>query len=187
LPNKKVGTQKTVSDAIQDLPKMKVVKNGRRSHQQIGEEIILNHEPRFHNDRDISIFKELAKDLARKERKYKTVEDLKKLYTEKTGKTSSVHKYHVLDPNKPSNTIVAHLHRDGLRHIHPDPNQARSITVREAGRLQTFPDDFEFLGGMGDQYKMIGNAVPPLLAKVIAESLYELFDKCSNNNKSSIM
>ena len=60
--------------------------------------------------------------------------------------------------DKPSNTIPAHLYKDGLRHIHPDPNQARSITVREAARIQSFEDDFEFLGSKGDQYKMIGNA-----------------------------
>ncbi|WP_134198246.1 DNA cytosine methyltransferase [Meridianimaribacter flavus] len=63
---------------------------------------------------------------------------------------------------------------DGLRHIHPDPEQARSITVREAARLQTFDDDFEFLGSKGDQYKMIGNAVPPLFSKIIAEVVHEL-------------
>jgi DNA (cytosine-5)-methyltransferase 1 len=67
------------------------------------------------------------------------------------------------------------LYKDGLRHIHPDPNQARSITVREAARLQTFDDDFEFLGSKGDQYKMIGNAVPPQFAKIIAETIFELF------------
>ena len=72
---------------------------------------------------------------------------------------------------------MAHLHKDGLRHIHPDPQQARSITVREAARLQSFPDDFEFLGSMGDQYKMIGNAVPPKLAQSVAFSLNQLLSK----------
>ena len=67
-----------------------------------------------------------------------------------------------------------------MRHIHPDPEQARSITVREAARLQSFDDDFEFLGSRGDQYKMIGNAVPPQFAKIIAETLLDinkLFEK----------
>jgi len=75
--------------------------------------------------------------------------------------------------NLPSNTIPAHLYKDGLRHIHPDSKQARSITVREAARLQTFADDFEFLGSMGAKYKMIGNAVPPEFAKKIALALNE--------------
>ncbi len=64
----------------------------------------------------------------------------------------------------------------GLRHIHPDPEQARSITVREAARLQTFDDNFEFLGSRGDQYKMIGNAVPPKFSKLIAETVCEIFE-----------
>ena len=93
------------------------------------------------------------------------------MYTQRTGKKSGVHKYNVLESNKPSNTIVSHLHKDGLRHIHPDEKQARTITVREAARLQSFPDDFEFLGSVGEQYKMIGNAVPPLMSVVIAKSL----------------
>ena len=77
----------------------------------------------------------------------------------------------------PSNTIPAHLYKDGLRHIHPDPKQARTITVREAARIQTFDDDFEFLGSKGAQYKMIGNAVPPKFSKKIAEVILTLYDE----------
>ena len=64
-----------------------------------------------------------------------------------------------------------------MRHIHPDSKQSRSITVREAARLQTFSDDFEFLGPVMAQYKMIGNAVPSEFAKIIAQSLFELINK----------
>jgi DNA (cytosine-5)-methyltransferase 1 len=169
--------KKTVKDAISDLPKMRVVNKGRQSHAVAEKNTALNHIPRYHSMRDIEIFRELALDVTRKDKKYKSVEDLKKLYTEKTGKQSNVHKYYVLQPDKQSNTIVAHLHKDGLRHIHPDPAQARSITVREAARLQSFPDDFEFLGNMGDQYKMIGNAVPPKLAQSVALSVNILIQK----------
>jgi len=167
----------SVKDAIFDLPKMRIVNKGKRSHEVIGKNNITNHTPRYHSVRDVEIFKELALDLTREKRKYKTIDDLKKLYFEKTGKKSNIHKYYVLQPDKPSNTIVAHLHKDGLRHIHPDPKQGRSITVREAARLQSFPDDFEFLGSMGDQYKMIGNAVPPKLAESVALSLNQLLQK----------
>nr|WP_307838369.1 DNA cytosine methyltransferase [Bacillus sp. TH23] len=88
-----------------------------------------------------------------------------------TGKNSNVHKYHVLRWDKPSNTIPAHLYKDGLRHIHPDSTQARTITVREAARLQTFDDDYEFISSAGDNYKMIGNAVPPKFSEKLAEAI----------------
>jgi len=136
---------------------------------------LLNSVPRFHNKRDISIFRMLAEDIKSGKKKYLKTDALKALYTSKTGKTSSVHKYYVLRNDEPSNTIPAHLYKDGLRHIHPDPKQARSLTVREAARLQGFDDDFEFLGPMGAQYKMIGNAVPPYFAMTIAKTLHKLF------------
>lgn len=136
-----------------------------------------NHEPRSHSKRDIEIFKLLANDIKTGVEKYTSSQALIQLYKEKTGKDSNFHKYHVIRENKPSNTIPAHLYKDGLRHIHPDPEQARSITVREAARLQSFDDDFEFLGSKSDQYKMIGNAVPPKFAKIIAETILEIFEK----------
>ena len=87
---------------------------------------------------------------------------------------------HSTTRNEPSNTIPAHLYKDGLRHIHPDPKQARSITVREAARLQGFSDDFEFTCPIGAQYKMIGNAVSPVFAHRISKVLYNLLEKTKN-------
>ena len=118
----------------------------------------------------------LTEDILSGTEKYISSKALIQLYKEKTGKDSKFHKYHVIREDKPSNTIPAHLYKDGLRHIHPDPEQARTITVREAARIQTFDDDFEFLGSRGDQYKMIGNAVPPKFSKVIAEIVYDTLE-----------
>ncbi len=174
---------KSVSEAIGDLPGFtpldeKTRVNGTNySHYPLSYDGILNHEPRFHNIRDIGIFRMLAEDIQSGRFEYISTEKLKKLYTEKTGRESNIHKYYVLREDEPSNTIPAHLFKDGMRHIHPDPAQARSITVREAARLQSFDDDFEFLGGRMYQYKMIGNAVPPTFAKVIADALYILIRK----------
>ncbi|WP_102385109.1 DNA cytosine methyltransferase [Vibrio cyclitrophicus] len=178
LNSYKVDIKATVDDAIGDLPQIFPIENAvaRTSHQvEDSKQNALNHEPRFHNARDIEIFNLLAEDIRSGRNEYVHSDALKKLYTEKTGKSSSVHKYHVLRPNLPSNTIPAHLYKDGLRHIHPDPEQSRSITVREAARLQTFADDFEFCAAQGANYKMIGNAVPPLFAKYVALAVNELF------------
>lgn len=179
IPSFRVKNKKTVKDAISDLPSFfpsKTDKNRKKiSHLPTGSEVS-NHYPRYHNSRDIEIFKELAADIHKGSEKYITVDDIKKLYTLKTGKVSNIHKYYVLRWDQPSNAIVAHLYKDGLRHIHPDFKQARSITVREAARLQSFDDDFEFLGSMGEQYQMIGNAVPPKFALILAKGLRSLME-----------
>ena len=91
---------------------------------------------------------------------------ISELYEKKVGSKSPIHRYHVLEPDLPSTTIIAHLYKDGNRFIHYDSSQSRSITVREAARLQSFDDDFDFVGSQGNAYQMIGNAVPPQLAKL---------------------
>ncbi len=187
---KSKATEKPLNSkiAFENLPKIypcSVESDQSHSVKLNGTPLPKNHEPRMHSLRDIEIFELLANDIKSGENKYISSNALIELYKKKTGKDSNFHKYHVIREDKPSNTIPAHLYKDGLRHIHPDPKQARSITVREAARLQSFDDDFEFLGSRGDQYKMIGNAVPPVFSKIIAETIVEIF-ATTNHKKNEL-
>jgi DNA (cytosine-5)-methyltransferase 1 len=96
------------------------------------------------------------------------------LQTHKNTK-SFLDRYSVVDPDGCSHTVVAHISKDGHYYIYPNPiptiENARSITVREAARLQSFPDDFYFEGSRGAAFKQIGNAVPVVLAYKIAKEL----------------
>ncbi|EJM2425826.1 DNA cytosine methyltransferase [Staphylococcus pseudintermedius] len=183
LPKKKEKL-KTVQDAIKDLPPIYPVENDNKRQAYMNDSTINGHTSRYHNLRDKKIFELLAEDIVNKTNKYTNANELKKLYFEMTGKKSNVHKYHVLRWDKPSNTIPSHLKKDGLRHIHPDPLQKRTITVREAARLQTFDDDFLFKESQMANFEMIGNAVPPYFAKKIGEILPEFINSIYNFEKA---
>ena len=135
------------------------------------------HKARPHNLRDIVIFSLMKAGTTSahffSDNNFYSDTDLRKKLQDLYPYDSSKHvdTYVKHDPNKPSKTILAHLAKDGLRFIHPE--QPRTFTPREAARLQSFPDDFNFRGPMISQYRQIGNAVPPLLAKAIGEAIYK--------------
>lgn len=83
--------------------------------------------------------------------------------------TKFPNKWRKMEPDLPARTLMAHLGKDSYSHIHYDSDQARTISVREAARLQSFPDGFRFSGTMNPAFRQIGNAVPPLLAKAVAQ------------------
>ncbi|MCO7396476.1 DNA cytosine methyltransferase [Enterococcus lactis] len=91
------------------------------------------------------------------------------------NKKSFLDRFKALDGNSVSHTIVAHISKDGHHYIHPDVSQNRSITVREAARIQTFSDDFYFESSRTSAFKQIGNAVPPVLAEKLSKTILKLF------------
>jgi DNA (cytosine-5)-methyltransferase 1 len=125
--------------------------------------ILFNHCARNHNTRDLEAYQTMnegedALDLYRKKPELM-------IYSTENFST----KYYKIKKDDPSPTILAHLRKDANSFIHPEDN--RGISPREAARLQSFPDDYRFLGSFGIQFEQIGNAVPPQLAKILADAI----------------
>lgn len=180
LPKYKSKKTVTVQEAIGDLPPCLPYYDEEHHKRHISHSTpicsVTWHIPRYNNMRDMDTFRILADDLSSGRCEFNS-QRISELYEEKVGSKSPIHRYHVLNPNEPSTTILAHLYKDGNRFIHYDAMQCRTITVREAARIQSFPDDFDFIGNRGNAYQMIGNAVPPKLAKAVAESISELLEE----------
>lgn len=167
------GSVKTVKDAIGDFPPLypldKPIKAGRKniSHTSNPNPLYSQHEARYLCLRDIGVYRrwvtEGLNSLSQKEKI--------NFYFNVTGHKTLYAKYKSLEWNKPAQTVVAHLCKDGHMFIHPDASQARSITIREAATLMSFPLDYDFLGSNAMCYKMIGNAVPVLFAEGIANGI----------------
>ncbi|MDP9211490.1 MAG: DNA cytosine methyltransferase, partial [Thermoproteota archaeon] len=128
------------------------------------------HITRPNTKRDLDIYK-IALEKHSKGRLLKYNELPKHLVTHQNIK-AFLDRFKVVDSNaRAAQTIVAHISKDGHHFIYPDKKQLRSLSVREAARLQTFPDSYKFEGSRTAQFKQIGNAVPPLFSSILAKEL----------------
>ncbi len=186
---KTVNIWKIKSDLFADLPSLKPG-GGKKLMQYTtgltsylekfeirnGVDFVTQHITRPHNERDLSIYKiAIQKWLNNGERlKYSDLPENLKTHN---NQESFLDRFKVVDPDGCSHTVVAHIAKDGHYYIYPDLEQIRSLSIREAARIQSFPDDYYFEGGRSAAFRQIGNAVPPLMATSIAESIKNLLMK----------
>ena len=176
---------RTVRDAIEDLPsllpgegKEEIDFKPTKWNEYLDElrdkefDKLYNHLARKHNEKD----RERYRILSENNWQLKHLSDVRPDLIHHDPKHFG-NRYTVQDYDKPGKTVVAHLYKDGNLFIHPDPSQERTFTVREAARVQSFPDDFKFVGARTHQFKQVGNAVPPLMAKAIAKAIREILDE----------
>lgn len=177
---------KISKDLFSDLPKLK---NGQGSMGPVsysnelteylkyskirnGQDFTTQHISRPNNENDLEIYR-IAVDLWR-EKKRLNYSTLPERLIKHKNTTSFTNRFQVVNGDGISNTVVAHIAMDGHYYIHPDAKQNRSISIREAARLQSFPDDFYFEGSRTAAFKQIGNAVPPLMAEGIAKKIKDI-------------
>lgn len=173
-----------VWDALRDLPKLAPNDKsegpyredpspylkwaGIRSKKEVP--VLTWHETRPQTERDLGIYAKAIRIWDEEGRRLRYPEDLDESEVTHTNITGFVDRFKVVGKNERySQTVVAHIQKDGHYYIHP--KQCRSISVREAARLQSFPDNFFFEGPRTSAFRQIGNAVPPLLAERIADSV----------------
>lgn len=180
-----IKTDAVVNDLFQDLPALHpgesnnkynkakasryVTNNGIRTT----DDVLTLHNCRPNIERDIKIYRR-AVELWNDGHKRLNYNDLPEELKTHKNRHSFVDRFKVVEGDEPCcHTILAHLSKDGHYFIHPDIEQNRSITVREAARIQSFPDSYFFEGPRTSQFVQIGNAVPPMMAKGIAIGIFE--------------
>ena len=192
-PNfEKIENKYLVKDVLEDLPKTKpdrmIEGEGKyrtETNQYLidsnireeGFNILTQHETRMHNERDIEIYKEAINSWNKDQTRlcYRELATRRPELITHKNTTSFTNRFNVIKGDtSASHTILAHMAMDGHYYIHPDIKQHRSLSVREAARLQSFPDDFYFEGPRSAQFRQIGNAVPPKMAEQIAKKIKEL-------------
>ena len=181
-------TNAIVNDLFSDLPKL--VPGTRADsytvvppspyivdfHIREKADILTLHEARPNTDRDIEIYKIAINQWNNNHKRldYNSLPDELKTHR---NRTSFIDRFKVVEGDMPAcHTMLAHISKDGHYFIHPDITQHRSLSVREAARIQSFPDSYYFEGPRTAQFVQIGNAVPPLMARRIAEELKKELD-----------
>lgn len=181
---------KVLIDLFNDLPKLKngegsfgVVKYCNNTSKYLIENNIRNgidfttqHISRPNNENDLEIYR-IAVEKWVFEKKRLNYSELPKRLIKHSNIESFTNRFQVVNHDGISHTVVAHIAMDGHYYIHPDIAQNRSITVREAARIQSFPDDYFFESSRTAAFKQIGNAVPVLMAEGIANKINELLNE----------
>ena len=144
----------------------------QQSKIQNGLDFVTQHIARPNNDNDLEIYRIAVDEWNNGNRL--NYSKLPSRLIKHSNTQSFTNRFQVVNGRGISHTVVAHIAMDVHYYIHPDKSQNRSITVREAARLQSFSDDYFFEGSRTAAFKQIGNAVPPLMGKKIAEKIKEL-------------
>lgn len=185
LSNRQKEVPPTINQLFCDLPKMhsgeeKNYYGNGQAHKFVKMYIrsdsnspLTQNISRPNTSNDLKIYKEVA--VAKENGVNLKYTDITSGVQTHKNKHSFLDRYKALSSNDISHTVVAHIAKDGHYYIHPDPEQNRSITVREAARIQTFPDNFYFETSRTQAFKQIGNAVPPVLSKKFAATITKLF------------
>jgi DNA (cytosine-5)-methyltransferase 1 len=144
----------------------------KKAKIRTGLKIVTQHKARPNNTNDLEIYEIAINKMIDEEKRLNYI-DLPQRLKKHKNETVFTNRFQVINPNSCSHTVVAHISGDGHYYIYPDKKQIRSISIREAARIQSFPDDFYFEGGQTASFKQIGNAVPPLMASGIAKKIKE--------------
>jgi DNA (cytosine-5)-methyltransferase 1 len=143
---------------------------------------VSQHITRNHNPQDLEIYQIAIKEMLSNNNRLKYTDLPERLQSHKNLE-SFLDRFKVVDPKGKSHTMVAHISKDGHHYIYPSLKQIRSLSVREAARIQSFPDDYFFEGGKTAAFRQIGNAVPPLMGEKIAKVIALEFMNSTTKNK----
>lgn len=179
---------RVVNDIFEDLPNLKAgqIKQKAKYKKEESEylknsglrnglDFITQNITRYHNKKDLAIYK-MAIKLWESKKKRITNDKIPGGIRTQNNTESFLDRFKVVAADKLSHTLIAHIAKDGHHYIHPDKKQLRSISVREAARIQSFPDEYYFEGSRTSIFRQIGNAVPPIMAEAIAHKIKEVLN-----------